>query len=340
MLKKSLYAVGILSICSCFVFAEAILNKNQLIKELLVNSPSYAQKNQQEALKENITPLPNNMPLYRQPLFAQMVVFPYVSNSGVYHDYTEHWFKIKQGDFQLQNPKQTIVKKKKVDTIINCKANPNHKYCVNNNIGQISNYKATVKAYRIISREKPNVKSKQVKIYKENRILDIEDIVTNETGTKWAKLANKEEYISAKWLEINHNETIKDYTDTNSGFKDKKIIKKPFEVIYLKNPKNANYYNENLKIQKKIDNKQDDDNLSKEDQEFSNKVMKIIQTVSVVYDSEDSKSQKEIVKNMASSYLNASTNELAKEFIDSLNTFINTYFSFNYNGIYTFTKNI
>ncbi|MBT0825260.1 hypothetical protein KJQ78_08350, partial [Campylobacter lari] len=205
MLKKSLYAVGILSICSCFVFAEAVLNKNSLIKELLVNSPSYAQKNQQEALKENITPLPNNMPLYRQPLFAQMVVFPYVSSGGVYHDYTEHWFEIKQGDFQLQNPKQTIVKKKKVDTIINCKANPNHEYCANSSISQISNYKATVKTHRIVSRSEPNANSNQVEIYKQGRILDIENVITNETGTKWAKLANKEEYISAKWLEFDEN---------------------------------------------------------------------------------------------------------------------------------------
>ncbi|EQA5652193.1 inverse autotransporter beta domain-containing protein, partial [Campylobacter lari] len=531
MLKKSLYAVGILSICSCFVFAEAVLNKNSLIKELLVNSPSYAQKNQQEALKENITPLPNNMPLYRQPLFAQMVVFPYVSSNGVYHDYTEHWFEIKQGDFQLQSPKQTIVKKKKVDTIINCKVNPNHEYCANNSISQISNYKATVKAYRIvsrsepntnskqveiyrknrildieniitnetgtkwaklankeeyistkwlefkknnldtieennhlqndnnqtkepiiiaqiqeentqntntiqsqetqvneaseiikeekdnkelseqeiyakyvkinkeirnidkelsnnsnnneliakkeqliqeknnlddnlkeinneedntnfqeqtirkakvkahriISREKPNVKSKQVEIYRENRILDIENVITNETGTKWAKLANKEEYISAKWLEFDDKEVIKEHTHTN--FKDKKIIKEPFEDIYLKNPTNANYYNENLKTQKALNDSKKDDNLSKEDQEFSNKVMKVIQTAGFIYDSEDSKSKEEIVKNMASSYLNASANELAKEFIDSLNTSINTDFSFNYNERSGFSGN-
>ncbi|AJC92196.1 hypothetical protein (DUF3442 domain) [Campylobacter subantarcticus LMG 24377] len=537
MLKKSLYAIGILSICSCFVFAEAVLNKNSLIKELLVNSPSYAQKNQQEALKENITPLPNNMPLYRQPLFAQMVVFPYVSSSGVYHDYTEHWFKIKQGDFQLQNTKQTIVKKKKVDTIINCKADPNHEYCANNSISQISNYKATVKAHRIvsrnepsansnqveiykqgrildieniitnetgtkwaklankeeyisakwlefeennfdtieennhlqndnnqtkepivmaqtqeentqstntiqsqetqvnetseiinneiikeekdskelseqeiyakyakinkeirsidkelsnnsnnneliakkeqliqeknnlddnlkeinneedntnfqeqtirkakvkahriISREKPNVKSKQVEIYRENRILDIENIITNETGTKWAKLANKEEYISAKWLEFEDEKIIKEYPNTNN-FKDKEIIKEPFESIYLKHPTNANYYNENLKTQEALNDSKKDDNLSKEDQEFSNKVMKVIQTAGAIYDSEDSKSKEEIVKNMASSYLNASANELAKEFIDSLNTSINTDFSFNYNERSGFSGN-
>ncbi|EAJ0349005.1 adhesin [Campylobacter lari] len=207
----------------------------------------------------------------------------------------------------------------------------------NTNFQEQTIRKAKVKAHRIISREKPNVKSKQVEIYRENRILDIENVITNETGTKWAKLANKEEYISAKWLEFDDKEVIKEHTHTN--FKDKKIIKEPFEDIYLKNPTNANYYNENLKTQKALNDSKKDDNLSKEDQEFSNKVMKVIQTAGAIYDSEDSKSKEEIVKNMASSYLNASANELAKEFIDSLNTSINTDFSFNYNERSGFSGN-
>lgn len=207
----------------------------------------------------------------------------------------------------------------------------------NTNFQEQTTRKAKVKAHRIISREKPNVKSKQVEIYRENRILDIENIITNETGTKWAKLANKEEYISAKWLEFDDKEVIKEHTHTN--FKDKKIIKKPFETVYLENPTNANYYNENLKTQEALNDSKKDDNLSKEDQEFSNKVMKVIQTAGAIYDSEDSKSKEEIVKNMASSYLNASANELAKEFIDSLNTSINTDFSFNYNERSGFSGN-
>ncbi|MCR6574443.1 hypothetical protein [Campylobacter insulaenigrae] len=81
-------------------------NKNQLIKELLINSPSYAQKNQQKAVKENIVKLPNNMPLYRQPLFAQMIVFPYVGDNGIYHGYSENWVKIKEGEFVLSDPKK------------------------------------------------------------------------------------------------------------------------------------------------------------------------------------------------------------------------------------------
>ncbi|MCV3498493.1 inverse autotransporter beta domain-containing protein [Campylobacter lari] len=207
----------------------------------------------------------------------------------------------------------------------------------NTNFQEQTIRKAKVKAHRIISREKPNVKSKQIEIYRENRILDIENIITNETGTKWAKLANKEEYISAKWLEFDDKEVIKEHTHTN--FKDKKIIKKPFETVYLENPTNANYYNENLKTQEALNDSKKDDNLSKEDQEFSNKVMKVIQTAGAIYDSEDSKSKEEIVKNMASSYLNASANELAKEFIDSLNTSINTDFSFNYNERSGFSGN-
>ncbi|MBF7060268.1 inverse autotransporter beta domain-containing protein [Campylobacter volucris] len=268
-----------------------------------------------------------------------------LSEQEIYAEYAKINKEIRSIDKELNNNSNNNELIAKKEQLIQEKNN------LDNNLKEISNEenntnfqkqtirKAKVKAYRIISREKPNVKSKQVEIYKENRILDIEDIVTNETGTKWAKLANKEEYISAKWLEINHNETIKEYTNTNSSFKDKKIIKEPFESIYLKNPTNANYYNENLKTQEVLNDSKKDDNLSKEDQEFSNKVMKIIQTAGAIYDSEDSKSKKEIVKNMASSYLNASANELAKEFIDSLNTSINTDFSFNYNERSGFSGN-
>ncbi|EEQ63670.1 hypothetical protein HPMG_01127 [Helicobacter pullorum MIT 98-5489] len=76
-----------------------------VITALLKNSPSYAQVKRQEAVEENIVKLPNNMPLYRQPLFAQMVVFPYTSKSGVYHGYSESWIKIKEGEFVLSDPK-------------------------------------------------------------------------------------------------------------------------------------------------------------------------------------------------------------------------------------------
>ena len=80
-------------------------NEEAVISALLKNSPSYAQAKRQEAVDENIVKLPNNMPLYIQPLFAQMVVFPYTSKSGVYHGYSESWIKIKEGEFVLSDPK-------------------------------------------------------------------------------------------------------------------------------------------------------------------------------------------------------------------------------------------
>jgi len=80
-------------------------DEDELIKGLLKNSPYFAQGNRQTAVEENMVKLPNNMPLYRQPLFAQMVIFPYVSDSGVYHGYSESWLKIKEGEFALSDPR-------------------------------------------------------------------------------------------------------------------------------------------------------------------------------------------------------------------------------------------
>ncbi|MCW0196397.1 inverse autotransporter beta domain-containing protein [Campylobacter lari] len=266
-----------------------------------------------------------------------------LSEQEIYAKYAKINKEIRSIDKELSNNSNNNELIAKKEQLIQEKNNLDNNLKEINNEEDNTNFqeqtirKAKVKAHRIISREKPNVKSKQVEIYRENRILDIENIITNETGTKWAKLANKEEYISAKWLEFDDKEVIKEHTHTN--FKDKKIIKKPFETVYLENPTNANYYNENLKTQKALNDNKKDNNLSKEDQEFSNKVMKVIQTAGAIYDSEDSKSKEEIVKNMASSYLNTSANELAKEFIDSLNTSINTDFSFNYNERSGFSGN-
>lgn len=80
-------------------------SEDELLKTLLTNSASFAQSNRQGAVKENMTKLPNKMPLFRQPLFAQMVVFPYISDNGVYHGYSEHWVKIKDGEFVLTDPR-------------------------------------------------------------------------------------------------------------------------------------------------------------------------------------------------------------------------------------------
>lgn len=79
--------------------------EDELIKEFLTNSPVFAQQNRQSAVKENITKLPNTMPLYRQPLFAQMVIFPFISDDKVYHSYSESWIKIKDGEFVLSDPR-------------------------------------------------------------------------------------------------------------------------------------------------------------------------------------------------------------------------------------------
>ena len=89
-------------------------DENELIKKFLKNSPSFAQQNRQSAVKENITKLPNNMPLYRQPLFAQMVVFPYISDDGLYHSYQESWLKIKDGEFVLSDPRSGEEAKDKI----------------------------------------------------------------------------------------------------------------------------------------------------------------------------------------------------------------------------------
>mgnify|MGYP004514330969 CR=1 FL=1 len=89
-------------------------DENELIKKFLKNSPSFAQQNRQSAVKENITRLPNNMPLYRQPLFAQMVVFPYISDDGLYHSYQESWLKIKDGEFVLSDPRSGEEAKDKI----------------------------------------------------------------------------------------------------------------------------------------------------------------------------------------------------------------------------------
>ena len=75
-------------------------DEDKLIKEFLKNSPSFAQQ--------------NNMPLYRQPLFAQMVVFPYISDDGLYHSYQESWLKIKDGEFVLSDPRSGEEAKDKI----------------------------------------------------------------------------------------------------------------------------------------------------------------------------------------------------------------------------------
>ncbi|TQR40848.1 hypothetical protein DMB95_06870 [Campylobacter sp. MIT 12-8780] len=89
-------------------------NEDELIREFLTNSPAFAQQNRQSAVRENITKLPNTMPLFRQPLFAQMVIFPFVSDDGLYHSYSESWLKIKDGEFVLSDPRSGEEAKEKI----------------------------------------------------------------------------------------------------------------------------------------------------------------------------------------------------------------------------------
>jgi len=90
-------------------------DEKRVVESLLKHSPSFAQNNLQEAQEKNIVKLPNNMPLYRQPLFAQMVVFPFVSKNGIYHGYSESWLKIKEGEFVLSDPKTEADKERMFD---------------------------------------------------------------------------------------------------------------------------------------------------------------------------------------------------------------------------------
>jgi hypothetical protein len=76
-------------------------------KILLKTNPLFAGKYKKAAIKEKV-PLTPNTPLYRPPLFAEMIVFPYVSDSGIYHDTQKVWIKIKDGEFVLnQNRHKT-----------------------------------------------------------------------------------------------------------------------------------------------------------------------------------------------------------------------------------------
>jgi len=71
------------------------------VKEILLkNNALFAKKHKKEALKEKIR-LKSNAPLYIPPRFAKMIVFPYVSDDGIYHDTQVVWVKVKDGEFVL-----------------------------------------------------------------------------------------------------------------------------------------------------------------------------------------------------------------------------------------------
>lgn len=74
-----------------------------------------------------------------------------------------------------------------------------------------------------------------------------------------------------------------------------------------------------------------DSNLSKEDEELSNKVINTIQTIGNVYNAKDGKERDEIVRDLASNYLSLQANTLIQEYLHSLNHSINSEFNLNYN---------
>ena len=81
-------------------FDDKPVDTKEVKKVLLKTNPLFASKYKKEALKEKVPVVPNT-PLYRPPLFAEMIVFPYVSDDGIYHDTQKVWIKIKDGEFVL-----------------------------------------------------------------------------------------------------------------------------------------------------------------------------------------------------------------------------------------------
>ncbi len=85
-------------------YSDKITDSKEAKKILLKTNPLFAKKYKKEALKEKV-PLAPNAPLYIPPRFAKMIVFPYVSNDGIYHDTQVVWIKVKDGQFVVLNQK-------------------------------------------------------------------------------------------------------------------------------------------------------------------------------------------------------------------------------------------
>ncbi|EHS0800459.1 inverse autotransporter beta domain-containing protein, partial [Campylobacter lari] len=93
-----------------------------------------------------------------------------------------------------------------------------------------------------------------------------------------------------------------------------------------------NYNGIDPKVKKLLEEKpKKDSNLSKEDEELSNKVINVIQTIGDAYNAEDSKEREEIVRDLASNYLSLQANTLIQEYLHALNHSINSEFNLNYN---------
>jgi len=94
-------------------YDDKVVDVKEAKKILLKNNALFAKKYKKEALKEKIR-LKNNAPLYIPPRFAEMTIFPYVSDDGIYHDTQVVWVKVKDGEFVLN---QKANKNEKVFTI-------------------------------------------------------------------------------------------------------------------------------------------------------------------------------------------------------------------------------
>lgn len=82
-------------------------------KEMLKNNENYSEKHLKQSLYENYK-TNDEKPLYKNPEFAVITIFPYVSDDGIYHEYERVWVKIKDGNFILkQNIKKARESKKR-----------------------------------------------------------------------------------------------------------------------------------------------------------------------------------------------------------------------------------
>ncbi|HEC1791663.1 TPA: inverse autotransporter beta domain-containing protein, partial [Campylobacter lari] len=74
-----------------------------------------------------------------------------------------------------------------------------------------------------------------------------------------------------------------------------------------------------------------DSNLSKEDEELSNKVINTIQIIGNVYNAKDNKERDELIRDLAGNYLSLQANTLIQEYLHALNHSISSEFNLNYN---------
>lgn len=73
----------------------------QIQQDLLKNNENYSKANQKQSLEVNFKSN-DEKPLYVNPKFAVVTIFPYVSDEGIYHEYERVWIKIKDGEFALE----------------------------------------------------------------------------------------------------------------------------------------------------------------------------------------------------------------------------------------------